>query len=37
MNLSALKNGWRAIRCSTLTAICEALECRPGDVLGLAP
>jgi putative transcriptional regulator len=34
VNLSILKNGRaRAIRFSTLTAICEALECQPGDVL----
>jgi putative transcriptional regulator len=34
VNLSILKNGRaRAIRFSTLTAICEALECEPGDVL----
>jgi putative transcriptional regulator len=35
-NLSILKNGHaRAIRFSTLTAICEALDCAPGDLLGL--
>ncbi len=35
VNLSILKNGRaRAIRFSTLTAICEALECQPGDLLG---
>jgi putative transcriptional regulator len=34
-NLSILKTGKaRAIRFSTLEAICEALECQPGDVLG---
>lgn len=33
-NLSVLKNGRaRAIRFSTLTAICDALGCRPGDLL----
>jgi putative transcriptional regulator len=33
-NLSVLKNGHaKAIRFSTLAAICEALECQPGDVL----
>lgn len=33
-NLSVLKNGKaRAIRFSTLEAICKALECQPGDVL----
>jgi putative transcriptional regulator len=34
VNLSILKNGRaRAIRFSTLAAICDALECQPGDVL----
>jgi len=33
-NLSILKTGKaRAIRFSTLEAICEALACQPGDVL----
>jgi putative transcriptional regulator len=33
-NLSILKTGKaRAIRFSTLDAICRALECQPGDVL----
>jgi putative transcriptional regulator len=33
-NLSVLKTGKaRAIRFSTLEAICAALECQPGDVL----
>ena len=33
-NLSVLKNGRaRAIRFSTLTALCDALDCRPGDLL----
>ncbi len=33
-NLSVLKNGHaRAIRFSTLTAICDALDCTPGDLL----
>ncbi|HEU5108262.1 MAG TPA: helix-turn-helix transcriptional regulator [Micromonosporaceae bacterium] len=32
-NLSVLKNGRaRAIRFSTLTALCEALGCQPGDL-----
>ena len=36
VNLSVLKNGRaRAVRFSTLTAICEALECDVGDVLFL--
>lgn len=34
VNLSVLKNGRaRAIRFSTLTALCEALGCQPGDLL----
>jgi putative transcriptional regulator len=34
VNLSVLKNGHaRAIRFSTLAAICGALECQPGDIL----
>ena len=33
-NLSILKTGKaRAIRFSTLEAICEVLQCQPGDVL----
>lgn len=33
-NLSILKNGKaRAIRFSTLEAICDVLECQPGDIL----
>lgn len=33
-NISILKNGKaKAIRLSTLAAICEALACQPGDVL----
>jgi putative transcriptional regulator len=33
-NLSILKNGKaRAIRFSTLEAICNALDCQPGDIL----
>jgi len=33
-NVSILKNGKaRAIRLSTLEAICQALECQPGDIL----
>lgn len=36
VNLSVLKNGRaRAVRFSTLTAICRVLECQPGDVLSL--
>ena len=34
-NLSILKTGKaRAVRFSTLEAICEALHCQPGDLLG---
>jgi putative transcriptional regulator len=33
-NISVLKNGKaRAIRFSTLEAICKALDCQPGDIL----
>jgi len=33
-NLSILKNGKaKAIRFSTLDAICKALDCQPGDIL----
>lgn len=35
-NLSILKTGKaRAVRFSTLAAICEALDCEPGDVFEL--
>jgi putative transcriptional regulator len=34
VNLSKLKNGRvNAIRFSTLEAICEVLDCQPGDIL----
>lgn len=37
-NLSVLKNGRaRAIRFSTLSALCRALDCAPGDLLALRP
>ncbi len=37
-NLSILKtNKARAVRFSTLDAICRELECQPGDVLAYAP
>jgi putative transcriptional regulator len=37
-NLSILKTGKaRAIRFSTLEAICEALSCQPGDILHFEP
>ncbi len=33
-NISILKNGKaKAIRISTLEAICKALDCQPGDIL----
>ena len=33
-NISVLKNGKaKAVRFSTLEAICKALECQPGDIL----
>jgi putative transcriptional regulator len=36
-NLSILKTGKaRAVRFSTLEAICEALQCQPGDLLAFA-
>jgi putative transcriptional regulator len=34
-NLSILKTGKaRAIRFTTLEAICQVLDCQPGDILG---
>ena len=37
-NLSILKTGKaRAIRFSTLDAICEALQCQPGELLEFTP
>jgi putative transcriptional regulator len=37
-NLSILKNNKaKAIRFSTLEAICEALDCQPGDILEYMP
>lgn len=37
-NLSILKTGKaKAIRFSTLEAICEALECQPGDLIRYEP
>lgn len=36
VNLSVLKNDRaRAVRFSTLTAVCDVLRCQPGDVLSL--
>lgn len=37
-NLSILKTGKaKAVRFSTLEAICEALDCQPGDILEYRP
>lgn len=37
VNLSILKNQRaKAIRFSTLTALCEALDCAPGDLFSVA-
>lgn len=37
-NLSILKNNKaKAIRFSTLDAICKALDCQPGDILEYVP
>jgi putative transcriptional regulator len=38
VNLSVLKNGRaKAIRFTTLTRICEVLQCQPGDLLSYRP
>lgn len=37
-NLSVLKSGKaKAVRFSTLAAICQVLDCQPGDLLAHAP
>ena len=37
-NLSILKNNKaRAVRFSTLEAVCKALDCQPGDILEFVP
>jgi len=37
-NLSILKQGKaKAIRFTTLVALCEALDCQPGDIIQLEP
>lgn len=37
-NLSVLKNNHaKAVRFSTLEAICKALDCQPGDILEYVP
>lgn len=38
VNLSILKNGRaKAIRFTTLTKICDVLDCQPGDLLSYHP
>lgn len=38
VNLSKLKNGHvSAVRFSTLVALCEALDCQPGDIMEYSP
>jgi len=38
VNLSVLKNQRaKAVRFSTLTAICDALDCQPGDLFTVEP
>jgi putative transcriptional regulator len=38
VNLSVLKNDRaRAVRFSTLTALCDALDCQPGDLFSVPP
>lgn len=37
-NLAVLKNGRaKAVRLTTLDALCEALDCQPGDLLRWVP
>lgn len=37
-NMSVLKNGKaKALKVSTLIALCEALDCQPGDILEYRP
>jgi putative transcriptional regulator len=37
-NVSILKNGRaRAVRFSTLSALCDVLDCQPGDLLSFNP
>jgi putative transcriptional regulator len=37
-NLAVLKNGRaKAVRFTTLAALCEALDCQPGDILRWEP
>ena len=38
VNLSVLKNNRaKAVRWSTLTALCDALACQPGDLFSVVP
>lgn len=38
VNLSILKTGKaKAVRFSTLSALCKALDCQPGDILEYRP
>lgn len=38
VNLSVLKNDRaKAVRFSTLTALCDALDCQPGDLFTVTP
>lgn len=38
VNLSIVKNDRaRSIRFSALTAVCDALDCQPGDLLAVTP
>lgn len=38
VNVSVLKNGRaKAVRFSTLDAICRVLDCQPGDILAWVP
>ena len=38
VNLSVMKNGRaRAVRFTTLTAVCDALGCQPGDLFEVTP
>lgn len=38
VNLSVLKNGRaKAVRFNTLLAVCEVLDCQPGDILTVEP
>lgn len=38
VNLSILKNNHaRAIRFTTLTALCDALDCQPGELFSVVP